>query len=132
MIHEDTDGNVHLSLVTSKTKVALIKCLTIPRLDLCGAHLLVQLPNKVKQVFNLPLNCVHAWTDSTTVLCWLVGNPRLFRTYIGNRVSRIMELIAPDRWNHVNGTENPVDCTSEVSFPLSCWDTGRGGMAQGG
>ena len=113
----DSDGNVHLSLVTSKTKVAPIKLLTIPRLELCGAHLLTQLLHHVKQVFNLPLSCVHAWTDSTIVLCWLVGNPRRFKTYVGNRVSRIMELIAPDRWNHVNGTENPADCASRGLFP---------------
>ena len=35
----DSDGNVHVSLVMSKTKVAPIKCLTIPCLELCGAHL---------------------------------------------------------------------------------------------
>ena len=113
----DSDGSIHLSLVTSKMKVAPIKRLTIPHLDLCGAHLLAQLLHHVKQVFNLPLNCVHAWTDSTIVLCWLVGNPRRFKTYLCNRVSRIMELIVPDRWNHVNGTENSVDCASRGLFP---------------
>ena len=50
----DSDGSVHFSLVTSKTKVAPIKCLTIPRLELYDACLLVQLLHYVKQVFNLP------------------------------------------------------------------------------
>ena len=113
----DSNGSVHISIVTSKTKVAPIKRLTIPRLELCGAHLLAQLLHHVKQVFNLPLNCVYAWTDSTIVLCWLVGNPKRFKTYVGNRVSHIVELIAPDRWNHVNGTENPADCASRGLFP---------------
>ena len=39
----DTDGNMQVTLVTSKTKVAPIKKLTIPRFELCGAHLLAQL-----------------------------------------------------------------------------------------
>ena len=113
----DSAGGIHTSLVMSKTKVAPIKRLTIPRLELCGAHLLTQILHHCKEVFSLSLKDVFAWTDSTIVLNWLVGSPRRFKTYVGNRVSSIMELISPDRWNHVNGLENPADCASRGLFP---------------
>ena len=113
----DANGDVHISLVASKTKVAPIKRLTIPRLELCGAHILAQLLHHVQQAFDLPLSCVYAWTDSTIVLNWLVGNPRRFKTYVGNRVSHILELTSPDRWNHVDGVDNPADCASRGLLP---------------
>ena len=118
----DTSGKVRISLVTSKTKVAPIKKLTIPRLELCGAYLLAQLLYHVQNIFDVPLNDVYAWTDSTVVLNWLVGNPRRFKTYVGNRVSYIVELIAPERWNHIEGIQNPADCASRGIFPSELLD----------
>ena len=113
----DSDGNVHTSLVIAKTKVAPIKRQTIPRLELCGAHLLAQLLDHIKEVFHLSIQDIYAWTDSTIVLNWLSGNPRRFKTFVGNRVSSILELIPPDRWKHVSGTDNPADCASRGLFP---------------
>ena len=112
-----TNGDVQVSLVTSKTKVAPIKRLTIPRLELCGAYLLAHLLQHVHQVLEVPLSKVYAWTDSTIVLNWLDGSPRRFKTFVGNRVSTIMELIPPEKWNHVSGQHNPADCASRGLFP---------------
>ena len=68
-------------------------------------------------MFQLSLSSIYAWTDSTIVLNWLIGNPRRFKTYVGNRVSYIADLISPEKWNHINGFENPADCASRGLFP---------------
>ena len=114
----DSSNDVQTSLVTSKTKVAPMKRLTIPRLELCGAYLLAQLLHHVCQVFQLHLSSIYVWTDSTIVLNWLIGDPRRFKTYVENRVSYIADLISPERLNHVNGAENPADSASRGLFEV--------------
>ena len=66
----DTFGEVQISLVTSKTKVAPINKLTIPRLELCGAYLLAQLLHHVQLVLYIPHNFLYAWTYCTQLACW--------------------------------------------------------------
>ena len=64
---ENTEGRVHTTLVVSKTKVSPIKRLSIPRLELCGAHVLANLLYHVKKALNVPTSSVFAWTDSSIV-----------------------------------------------------------------
>ena len=108
----DSTGVVHTSLVMSKTKVSPIKRLSVPRLELCGAQVLAKLLHHVKGIFQVPLSEVYTWTDSTIVLNWLTGNPRRFKTYVGNRVSEIVDQVPPERWSHVVSADNPADCFS--------------------
>ena len=109
-------GKVHVSLVPAKTKVSLIKWLTIQRLKCCGAHLLAKVLHHAKWVLEIPSMSVFALTDSTIVLDCLKGNPRWFKQFIGNWISVIMDLIPPEKWSHVNGVDNPADCASRGIF----------------
>ena len=113
----DPSGDVHISLVMSKTKVPSIKRLSIPPLELCGAQVLARLLQHVKDMLQVPLSDIYAWTDSTIVLSWLEGNPRRFKTYVGNRISAMVEQFPLDRWNHFVGSENPADCACHGILP---------------
>ena len=66
---EDPTGDAYTSLVISKTRVAPIKRQTIPRLEL--SLLLSQLLHHCKEVLNVPMEAVYAWTDATIVLNWI-------------------------------------------------------------
>ena len=126
---EYSDERVHTSLIISKTKVSPIKRLSIPRLELCGAQVLTRLLHRVKKVLKIPVNAIFAWTDSTVVLGWLAGSPRRFKTFVGNRVSYIIDQLPPERWRHVPGPQNPADCASRGLFPaeLTEYDLWWGG-----
>ena len=73
-------------------------------------------------LLNVPVTSVFAWTDSSIVLSWLTGNPRRFKTYVGNRISFIVDQLPPDCWKHVPGVQNPADCASRGLFPLQLKD----------
>ena len=68
--------SVSTSLCIAKTKVAPIKCITVPHLELCGAVLVARLLHRVAEVLQIPGENIYAWTNSVVVLSWLCGNPR--------------------------------------------------------
>ena len=84
-----------MKLVIAKTKLALIKRLTLPYLELYRAVFVLRLLNHVRDILDIPENEVYAWTDSEIVLSWLRGTPRMFKVFMGSRVLDIMELIPP-------------------------------------
>jgi len=117
IIDAPTDNCIFL--LGSKTKLAPVKPLTVPRLELNAAVLLARWLGRLNHILAPQLNIVgiHAWSDSMIVLSWLNVPHESFKTYVSNRVHQVQTLIPTCQWHHIDSLNNPADCASRGVMP---------------
>jgi len=105
-------GEIITLLLASKSKVAPIKPMSIPRLELSAAVLLARLMSSVHNVLNANYTHIYCWTDSTVVLAWLDKHPAHWKTFMAHRVAAVHFHIPDAKWCYVPTKTNPADCAS--------------------
>ena len=104
------DGSYRVSFVVSKARVAPVRPITLPRLELLGALLGARLLSFVVRALKLSDQVVYkCWTDSTIVLSWIKGDASQWKVFVANRVREICRLTDPTCWYHCPGESNPAD-----------------------
>ncbi|XP_011883974.1 PREDICTED: uncharacterized protein LOC105571113, partial [Vollenhovia emeryi] len=109
-VHDSTGSTI--SLVCSKTKVAPLKQLSIPRLELTAALLLSRLMQYVRATLNMDVTATHLWTESLVTLSWIRSHASRWKDFVRNGVAQLQELTPAAHWRYIPGTSNPADCAS--------------------
>lgn len=113
------DNSLTCNLITAKSRIAPIKTVSLPRLELCGMVILAKLINRVISIFSDKLNfrSINLWSDSQVALCWIKSHPSRWTTFVANRVSQIQSLTAQAEWRYVKSPDNPADILSRGMSP---------------
>ena len=108
----NTQGQIHTSLLMGKARLAPLKTVTIPRLELTAACVSVNLGQQLLKELDIKIHKVLYYTDSTTVLHYINNRTKRFPVFVANRIALIHDFTTTNQWRYVNTKTNPADCAS--------------------
>ena len=114
-IRQRTKQSIYeVNFVAAKSRVAPLKQLTIPRLELQAAVLASRLAKTIVKECTIQFADVKFFTDSSITLAWIwIQSPsRSFKPFVSARVGEIQNNSDPSQWKHIPGAENVADDVS--------------------
>lgn len=106
------ENQVSCALVMSKARVAPLKKVSIPRMELTAATVAVRVDHRIKQELELAIDDTYYWTDSQTVLKYIRSESGRFQTFVANRIAVIRDGSDSKQWHYVESSINPADACS--------------------
>ncbi|GFY19465.1 integrase catalytic domain-containing protein [Trichonephila clavipes] len=109
-------SKVNIVLARAKSRVAPLKPLSIPRLELMACNVGVGLINSLMKALNFRNLKITFWSDSISALWWIKekGN---WSVFVSNRVKEIRLLTNTHSLKHVPGNMNPADFLPQGCSP---------------
>ena len=118
-----------VSFIMAKARVAPLKQLTLPKLELMAALTAARLCNFISVALKSPRCSIQLWTDSQIVLHWLRGE-KWNNVFVTHRVTEILAITGVDSWGFCPTEDNPADLltrgiinflTTEIIQVMGAW-----------
>ncbi|KAJ8951485.1 hypothetical protein NQ318_000180, partial [Aromia moschata] len=124
-LRKEQHNEVSIHLMAAKARVAPLKKMTMPRLELMAATIGARLCKSVQDDLTHKIEAV-LWSDSSTVISWICRKDD-WSPFVGNRVLEIRSLTPSESWRHVPGNLNPADlpsrgCSAKHLFESRWWE----------
>ncbi|XP_065078483.1 uncharacterized protein LOC135701567 [Ochlerotatus camptorhynchus] len=125
----ERNGHVHCALIGSKTRVAPLKFVSIPRLELQAAVIGSRLAKSIEAGHSIKVDRRYFWTDARNVMCWLQSDHRRYSQFVAFRVGEILEETDVTEWRWIGTKENVADDGTKWQYkpdlkPASRWFNG--------
>ncbi|XP_065180445.1 uncharacterized protein LOC135811008 [Sycon ciliatum] len=122
------DDSTRVAFVFGKSRVAPLKPVSIPRLELQAALMASRMADTVRKEHDLPTDRIVLWSDSMTVLRWIRADARRFKPFVAHRIGEIEELTDVSQWRWVPTHSSPADAATrappETSAAQHIWTHG--------
>ena len=104
-----SDDVYNVKFIAAKSRVAPLRQLTIPRLELQAAVLASRLAKSIQEESRIQFGNVYFFTDSTITLAWIQSPSRNFKPFVSSRIGEIQSDTDPSQWRHIPGEDNVAD-----------------------
>ncbi|XP_037774994.1 uncharacterized protein LOC119572052 [Penaeus monodon] len=104
-------------LIAARNKIAPMKQMSIPRLELCAALMAARLRESILKEFTWNFEAIYHILDSSVVRSQIQKESHGFNTFVAVRIAEIQIKTDPKEWWWVDSTQNIADMTSRPCKP---------------
>ena len=94
------DESFQISFLLGKCKVAPIKQISVPKLELEAAVLGTRLSTLIQTQMTLKFKKIYLWTDSSVVFHWIISTKKQ-NVFVSSRLEENENATKINEWNHV-------------------------------